>query len=403
MPDIATLRQRALGAHAQGDLASAQALYRIILAVTPDDADAAHYLGASYIGQGQAETALISMARSVRLQPDHAVFRFNYALGLRMLNREAEAKEHLVVATARDPSLREAQYHLALLLLADHDYPAAVQALEQARGLTDVADICEENLRYVQVFHTGELAHLRPGAWTDPPLISVVIPCVNYGQFVVEAVNSCLAQTYPNIEVIVVEGGSTDGTTRAVVAALSHPRVRTLFRSPKRTVGDNRNFGVGVARGTFICCLDADDMLAPDYIEKAVFCLCDLGYDVAGSGVRTFGSMDARRNFLRDPGLRDFLRTNQLSTAAVFRRTVWERAGGFFDYDRANGFVHEDWNFWVRVSAMGARIMNINWEHLIRYRQHHFERLTGKSTILPLDQQVAMIRANNADVLPPSC
>jgi hypothetical protein len=407
MLDRSILRRHALTAHAQGDLVRAQALYRTILSVSPDDAEAMHYLGAAHIALAQVAVALICMDRSVRLFPDNAVFHFNLALALRAGNREEEAKRHLLAAITGEPTLREAQYHLGQILLAEHSFAAASRAFAAARNLPDVRVVCEENLRYIQVFHESgghesredTTVAARPAAWSDPPLVSVVIPCVNYGQFVIDAVNSCLAQTYPNLEVVVVEGGSTDATTRGVVESLRHPRVRTVFRAPRRTVGDNRNFGIGVARGAFICCLDADDMLAPDYVEKAMFCLREFGYDVVGGGVRTFGAMEARRNFLRNPGIDDFLRTNQLSTAAVFRRAVWEMTGGFFDHDRANGFVHEDWNFWVRVAASGRRIMNINWEHLIHYRQHHFDRLTAKPTILPLDQQIAIIRANNADLL----
>lgn len=400
MADVEAMRRRGLEAHAQGDLATAGALYEAILVQTPDDTDALHYLGAVHLARGEGEAGLLGLCRSVSLYPGHAIYRFNYALSLRLASRDNEAKEHLLAAVALQPDLCEAQYHLGLILMAEHRFDEAACAFYAARAHPDAGAICAENLAYIRTFHTGEEAARRPAAgWTAPPLVSVVIPCVNHGQFVADAVTSCLMQTYPNIEVVVVEGGSTDGTTRDVVAALRHPRIRPLFRSPRRTVGDNRNFGIGAARGSFICCLDADDMLATDYIEKAMFCLEVLGYDVAGAGVRTFGTMDARRNFLRNPTLDDFMRTNQLSTASVFRRALWEKAGGFYDYDRANGFVHEDWNFWLRVAAQGARIMNINWEHLIRYRQHQAERLTAKSTMLPLDRQIAIIRENNADVL----
>lgn len=399
-PERSALRRRAMEAHARGELATAEAAYRAILVDAPEDAEAMHYLGALLTGRG-APAALAALGRSVRLLPEQGVFRFNHALALRTAGHDAAAAQELVVAIRHEPGLPEAHYHLGLIRLAEHRFAEAARAFEAAVSSPGLRDVCTENLAYIRCFHTGERSFLRPAAWPSPPLVSVVIPCVNHGQFVADAVRSALGQTYANIEVVVVEGGSTDGTTRAAVAALAHPRLRTLFRSPRRTVGDNRNFGIGAARGAFVCCLDADDTLAPDYVEKAMFCLETLGYDVAGSGVQTFGLMEARRNFIRNPTVDDFLVTNQLSTAALLRRGVWERAGGFFDHDREHGFVHEDWNFWTRVAALGARIVNINWEHLIRYRQHAAERLTAKPTILPLDRQIAIIRGNNGDVLAP--
>lgn len=398
MPPSPSWRDRALTAHTRGDLTGAARLYRLALAEDPADVYALHYLGAAAMGLGDAAAAAVNTGRSLRLAPTNGVFHYNHALALRTEQRDGEAFEHLRAAVIADPAVLDAHYHLGLLFLADHAYPAAARALGRARRLPDIAAVCNENLRYLRVFHTGEDAARRPGLLPDRPLVSIVIPCVNYGQFVVDAVNSCLNQTYPDIEVVLVEGGSTDDRTRDVVAALRHPRLRTLFRSPIRPVGDNRNFGVGAARGAFICCLDADDMLAPDYIEKTLFCLTELGYDVAGSGVQTFGAMDARRNFIRQPTLKDFQQTNQLSTAALFRRDWWEKSGGFYDHDRSAGFVHEDWNYWFRLAALGARMMNINWEHLIRYRQHGYDRLTAKPNILPLERQIEIIRAQNADI-----
>lgn len=397
------LRQQALplalAAHARGELATAIRLYHLCLTDNPADGEILHYLGAALLTDGARLQAINLLKRSLYLQFDNGYFHYNYALALRTDGEVVISDQCLQRAIALEPLLLDAYYHLAQLQLAAHAYPAAARALFRASYMQGLTELCLENLHYTQVFHTGEQQARRPVHWPAPPLVSIVIPCVNYGQFVIDAINSCLQQTYPNIEIVLVEGGSNDGRTRQIVEAIRHPRVRTLFRAPIRPVGDNRNFGIGAARGDFICCLDADDKLAPDYIEKTLFCLIDLNYDAVGSGVQTFGSMDARRNFIRQPGLKDFQQTNQLPTAALFRRVWWEKAGGFYDYDRANGFVHEDWNFWFRLAALGARIMNINWEHLIYYRQHGFERLTGKSTILPLPRQIEIITAHNADVL----
>lgn len=396
---IAGTRQQALAAHARGDLEAAEAGYRVVLRAVPDDGSVLHNLAATLAATGRPDAAAELFRRSLALDPATASGCFNLGMILRMLGRDAEAEPHFARAVRLSDTLREAHLQLATVLQGRRAFAEANRHFAAAAPQEGLRRLCEESILYNQVFHTRERESLAPSRLADPPLVSVVIPCYNHGQFVGDAVRSCLEQTYPNIEVVVVEGGSTDGTTRAAVEAIRHPRVRTAFRSPRRKVGDNRNFGLALARGAFVCCLDADDRLAPDYIEKTLFGLLYLGYDVVGSGVRTFGTREASRNFLRNPELKDFLVTNQLSTAALHRRSLWEAAGGFYDHDTPEGFLYEDWNYWLRLVALGARVLNLNWEHLILYREHDSERLTRKTTILPLPQQIAMMRLINADVL----
>jgi len=132
----------------------------------------------------------------------------------------------------------------------------------------------------------------RPGGFDLQPLVSVVIPCFNYGRFVEEAIASVQRQTFRNLEIIVVEGGSTDAETRAIVRRLERarlPRTRILYRDQPCLVGDNRNFGIAAARGKYVCCLDADDILDPRYLETAVF-LAEFGpYDFVSASTRSFG------------------------------------------------------------------------------------------------------------------
>ena len=103
---------------------------------------------------------------------------------------------------------------------------------------------------------------------TACPLVSVVIPCFNYGQYLEQAIHSVLSQTFTNLEIIVVEGGSTDGTTPGILRALEQsglPRTRFVYRTESHLVGDNRNFGYRACPGPIVCCLDADDLIKPTY------------------------------------------------------------------------------------------------------------------------------------------
>ena len=235
----------------------------------------------------------------------------------------------------------------------------------------------------------------------DRPLVTVVIPSFNYGRFIGEAVDSVLAQTFTNIEVIVVEGGSTDPESRHIALALDRPRVRMIEQYEPHLVGANRNFGICQARGKYVCCLDADDMLAPTYIEKAVFLLEVCGYDVVSTAAQFFGDCDERVGILEAPDLADMLEANHILTCAVFRRSLWRQSGGYRDTEpTVTGHVPEDWMFWVRLAALGARMRNICREYLFLYRRHG-PSLSAKGGVLPAAVHRVLILQANADLLGP--
>lgn len=104
---------------------------------------------------------------------------------------------------------------------------------------------------------------------SDPnPLVSVIVPAYNAEGFLAGAVESVLAQTYKNLDILVVNDGSTDDTQR--VAESFVPRGVRVIRQENKGVGGVRNTGIKNAKGTFIAFLDADDFYLPEKIEKEV-------------------------------------------------------------------------------------------------------------------------------------
>jgi glycosyltransferase involved in cell wall biosynthesis len=99
------------------------------------------------------------------------------------------------------------------------------------------------------------------------PLVSIVIPCWNAERYVARAIESALAQTYPSVEVIAVDDGSSDGSA-AVIAAFG-ARIR-FEAGPNRGAAAARNRGLEMARGELIQFLDADDLLYPSKLERMV-------------------------------------------------------------------------------------------------------------------------------------
>ena len=99
--------------------------------------------------------------------------------------------------------------------------------------------------------------------------VSVIIPCYNQGHFLDEAVDSILEQTYANIEIIVVNDGSTDEDTIRRLNNLDSEKA-TVVTTANQGLAAARNNGILKSNGEYILPLDADDLIAPDYLEKAV-------------------------------------------------------------------------------------------------------------------------------------
>ena len=235
----------------------------------------------------------------------------------------------------------------------------------------------------------------------ENPLVTVVIPCFNYGAFVLEAIDSVQAQTFKDLEIIVVEGGSTDEATLRTLRELDRPGVTVLYQRGRHRVGDNRNFGIRSARGKYICCLDADDILQPTYLEKATFLLEHYGYDVVSTSVRRFGAVDETYDVLPAPTLSDMIEGNHVTTCAVFRRSFWDLVGGYEDTPEAAPFLHEDWRFWIRLASHGARIINIVGEQLFWYRAHAHGSLSNAPGLLPNSVQGKLIRQAEQALITP--
>jgi len=198
-----------------------------------------------------------------------------------------------------------------------------------------------------------------------PPRVTVVIPCFNLGQFVDDAVTSVFEQTYHDFDIVVVDDGSTDKGTQDRLAALAgRPRV-SVVRSSNRGLSAARNLGIAHASGEYICALDADDRLRPAWLERATALLnADPELAFVSHWVQAFGD----RSFTWTPvrcDLAALLDCNVVNGAALFRRSLIQRVGGF-DESMREGC--EDWEFWIRVTEQG-HIGAIVPELLYDYRQ----------------------------------
>lgn len=191
------------------------------------------------------------------------------------------------------------------------------------------------------------------------PLVSVVIPNYNHRQYIRAAIDSVLAQTYDNIEIIVVDNFSTDGSWDAITPYA--PRGVMAFRFANGgVIAAGRNHGMARASGDLIAFLDSDDTWKPDKLERQIPHFLDPAVALVAATSENVGDIIyARRHRLFRPGqiYRDFsygeiaLANHVATSSVVIRATVLRHLGGF-DESRDYCFI-EDWELWLRVSRVG--------------------------------------------------
>ncbi|OGV63250.1 MAG: hypothetical protein A3K19_12980 [Lentisphaerae bacterium RIFOXYB12_FULL_65_16] len=199
-------------------------------------------------------------------------------------------------------------------------------------------------------------------------MVSVVIPCYNAAAFIGEAVGSALMQTMRDLEVIVVDDGSTDDTAD-IVRGIDDARVQYIFQE-NASQAMARNAGIGVARGEFVAFLDADDRWYPEKLAKQMplFTTPDVGlvccqFDIADpeGTVVTRG----RQRLHRGRVLAQLLLDNFVCCSSVVVRSSLLHGEHRF---RAGRKGVEDWDLWLRL-AMRSQFDFVE-EALLGYRAH---------------------------------
>jgi glycosyltransferase involved in cell wall biosynthesis len=200
--------------------------------------------------------------------------------------------------------------------------------------------------------------------------LSVVIPAYNAAATVGEAIDSVLAQTYADFELVVVDDGSTDETAQ-IVAARDDPRVRCV-RTENRGVAAARNHGIELTSGELVAFLDADDAWQPEKLERQHLALTttpSIGLSFTSAALvdddlETIGLDDAVE--YADYTEQLLLTGNILSaggSSVMARRSVIDQVGGF-DPQLSQC---ADWDLWLRLSLV-TRFAVIH-EPLVLYRE----------------------------------
>jgi glycosyltransferase involved in cell wall biosynthesis len=226
------------------------------------------------------------------------------------------------------------------------------------------------------------------------PLISVIIPCYNQGNFLADAVNSVIAQSYPSWECLILNDGSTDDTRQVAQRLLRQDSRIRYLEHENRGLAATRNRGLEEAKGHYLQFLDADDALLPTKFELQIERIVS-----ADAPVVSYCSYWCSRSATRLlPETTEYARV-RLSEAnpLLDLATAWEQGLSIpshcflvdariirtwnlrFDSSLPN---HEDWDFWMKVLATKP-VMRFVDERLAIYRIHG----TSMSRNIPLMHQ----------------
>jgi len=203
------------------------------------------------------------------------------------------------------------------------------------------------------------------------PLVTVIIPCFNSEIFIQDCIRSVLQQTYENIEIILIDDGSTDGT---LLKLKEFETEIIILRKQNEGAASARNLGIQNSNGIYIAFLDSDDVWHPEKIEKQLRLMIEKNLDLVYCGGESFGhpglsitytpvfSGDCYKEFLEFPTRAIIILG---CSSAMIRKSILEFSGNF---DAKFIGAAEDWDFFRRFCKYG-KVSYVN-ESLVKYRLH---------------------------------
>lgn len=187
--------------------------------------------------------------------------------------------------------------------------------------------------------------------------VSIIVPCYNQAQYLDEALQSLLEQTYTHWECIIVNDGSPDNTEAvAKIWIEKDSRFKYIYKE-NEGLSSARNLGISYAQGDFILPLDADDKISKKYVLlalkafeeddslKVVYCKAEKFGD-------EFGLWE-----LAPFSLFNLSRNNMIFCSAMYRKKDWELVGG---YDTKMIYGWEDWEFWISMLKKGGNVKRLD-------------------------------------------
>lgn len=200
------------------------------------------------------------------------------------------------------------------------------------------------------------------------PLVSILMPVYNVEKYVVEAIDSMLAQTYTHFELIVLDDGSTDNSAKIIQ---SYSDKRIIYHKNEKNLGlaNNLNVGLKMAKGKYIARMDGDDISLPERLQVQVDYLeTHLDIDLCSSGLQKFGTENdiwIRESDFEQIKITMLFYSPVLHATSVWRRDKFAENHLFYHQD---AFPSEDYDLWSRA-VFNCKMINIP-QVLYKYRIH---------------------------------
>jgi glycosyltransferase involved in cell wall biosynthesis len=187
-------------------------------------------------------------------------------------------------------------------------------------------------------------------------LVSIIVPCYNYGHFLAETLTSVKNQTILNWECIIIDNGSTDNTKEVVKEFIEGDNRFLYIYSENKGVSAARNLGIRNANGKYILPLDADDKIGENYLKDGIAVLENKpDIKVVYCDVELFGEVN-RKWVLPNHTLRQLLIENTIFCSGIYRKADFEKTTGYDD-TMLEGL--EDWDFWITLLGMGGEVFKL--------------------------------------------
>ena len=214
------------------------------------------------------------------------------------------------------------------------------------------------------------------------PLVSVIIPTYNCAQFILQSVQSVIGQTYQNLEIIIINDGSTDNTKEILKNNISDPRVH-VFHQSNRGMAKSLNFAINISSSELIARHDADDLMLSDRIEKQV------NEFVSRPDLQVLGAVgfyiDTNNNILgrvtsdiTPAKIEKWYKPKAepiglLHPSVMYKKSTIKSVGGY----RHDYWPSDDIDLWNRLVEVGAKI-DVLQIPLIHYRLHASSAVAGQ-------------------------
>lgn len=201
------------------------------------------------------------------------------------------------------------------------------------------------------------------------PLVSVIITNYNYSDYIGQAIESVLSQTYENIELIVIDDGSTDKSVKTIEEYVKQFPKIIFIKQKNHGVVYTRNRGMERATGEYICCLDADDFFDSDYIDKQYKYITKYKADVVYPNWNLFGDINQKIEFPEFDLIEYQKQHLHIKPESLIRASAIKEENGKLKYgylpetrERAN-----DWAYFISLAAIGLKFKLAN-DNYVNYR-----------------------------------